>query len=189
MINPIVEMSFLEDNFSSHINLVAEEVSKQKLPDLNIPDRYNINRFVILPVNPNLIYSYWFTEDNLKEDINSKYNNFKVIIKLFAENEFVKDIEVSSLEGEIYFNFHGPFKKVKSVLGIYHNTDFEQLIESNQIVMPSDTIFVEEDQHWFDKKKNTVVVKKSDIDYIDEFNSIIREKSGVFLNYSSILNR
>ncbi|MEJ5172409.1 MAG: DUF4912 domain-containing protein [Hydrogenothermaceae bacterium] len=189
MVNPIVEMSFLEDDLSSHINLVAEEVSKQKLPDLNIPQRYDVNRFVILPVNPNLIYSYWFTEDGLKEDIKSKYDNYKVVIKLYAENDFVKDIEVDSLEGELYFNFHGPFKKVKCVLGLYHNTDFEQLIESNQIVMPSDTIFVEEDQHWFNKKSGIILVKKSDIDYIDEFNSIIREKTGVFLNYSSIINR
>ncbi|MEZ0323280.1 MAG: DUF4912 domain-containing protein [Hydrogenothermaceae bacterium] len=184
MVNPIVEMSFLEDGFSSHINLVAEEISKQKLPDLNIPDRYDVNRFVILPVNSNLIYSYWFTEDNLKAAIKDKYDNFTVVIKLFADNEFVKDIRVDSLEGEYYFNFHGPFKKVKCILGIYH-TDFEQLIESNQIVMPSDTIFIEEDQHWYDKKSGIIKVKKSDIDYIDEFNKIVKEKSDILTNYSS----
>ncbi|MCX7738251.1 MAG: DUF4912 domain-containing protein [Hydrogenothermaceae bacterium] len=181
MANPIVEMSFLEDDLSSHINKAPEELKMGFLREFSIPERYDVDRFTILPVNPHLIYSYWFTKDSLKEDIKSRFGDFSVCLRLLINNEIIKEVEVKSLEGEYYLHYHAPFQKVKAVLGIVKNGEFIPILYSNEVVMPSDTIFIEEDQHWYDRKSGLVRVMKSDTEYIDEFNKILKENSGVSL--------
>lgn len=181
--NPIIEMSLLEDDISSHINLNPQELQYEKKGDYNVPERYDVNRFVILPVNPNLIYSYWFTEDNLKRRISERYPEFNIVIKIFVESSLIDEINIDKLEGQEYINCYAPFKKVQFILGIKHKTDFEPILYSNHITMPSDTIFLEEDQHWYNRKDGIVRVKKIDVDYLEDIKMLAKDKNINFTGY------
>lgn len=188
MINPLIEISLMEDGFTSHINLSPEEVKNQHLPHHTIPERYNIDRLVILPVNPNLIFSYWFTTDSLKEEINRRFSHFTVLLKLFEDGSQMAAVDVGSLEGSWYIHHHAPFKRITAVVGIMVDGKFYELLHSNEIVMPSDEIFVEEEQHWYNRKDNTVRIRKTDTQFIDQLNLIAREreKSGYTARPSSM---
>lgn len=178
MRNPVIEMSFVQEEVSSRINMLAEELKIQypEEKENTIPDRYEIDRLVILPVNPWLIFSYWFTTQHLKQQLKEKYINFKVVLKLFEENTEKGSVEVGNLEGSWYIHYHSPFGKVRAVLGIEKEGIFYPVIYSNEIVMPSDMVFVEEEQHWYSKKDSTVRIKKADIQFIDQLNLVIQEK-------------
>lgn len=178
MKNPIIEMSFVQEEVSSRINMVAEELKTQHPQEkqTTLPDRYDINRLVILPVNPWLIFSYWFTTGQLKQQLKEKYGNLKVVLKLFEEKVEKACVEVGTLEGSWYIHYHSPFGKVRAVLGIDEGGVFYPLLHSNEIVMPSDTVFVEEEQHWYSKKDSTIRIKKADIQFIDQLNLIAKEK-------------
>lgn len=176
MNNPIIEMSFIEDDISSRINLTAEELKREHLPPQDISDRYDVNSLVILPVNPYLIFSYWFTTQALKDELISRYQKFRVVLRLLEEGLEVGSIEVLALEGSWYVNHHAPFKKIRAILGIDVDGNFHPVLHSNEIVMPSDRVFIESEQHWYNRKDNTVRLKKGDIHFIDQLNLIAQEK-------------
>lgn len=185
MKNPIIEMSFLDDDFSSHINLTPEEVKEQTTKEIVIPSRYDINRLVILPVNPNLIYTYWFTQESLKKELSEKYKHFKVVIKLNPDTDEEKEIEVGKLEGQWYINYHAPFKKVKAVLGLKIEDEFIPILHSNEIVMPSDTVFIEDDEHWYNRNSYTVHIKKAEDKYVQQIYRFLEENPKLTVGVSS----
>lgn len=187
MRNSIIEMSFLDDNFSSHINLIKEDIRNIDVKDIQIPSRYDINRLVILPVNPHLIYAYWFMQDSLKDTLINTYDNFQVVIKLNVEEKEEKEIEVNSLEGNWYINYHAPFKKVKAVLGLNNEGKFIPILYSNEIVMPSDAIFIEEDEYWYNKVNHTLKIKKADNLYLEELRKFAQENATPVMGISSFV--
>lgn len=185
MRNPVIEMSFLDDDFSSHINFSPEEVRELTVKDYVIPSRYDINRLVILPVNPNLIYTYWFTEESLKKELSERYESFKVVIKLNPDTDEEKETEVGKLEGEWYINYYAPFKKVRAVLGLKIETKFIPILYSNEIVMPSDTVFIEEDEHWYNRENYTVSIRKAEGRYMQDIYKFLEENPKLAIGVSS----
>lgn len=177
MINPIIEMSFIKEEISSRISMVGQELKSHYPAELQktLPDRYDIDRIVILPVNPRLIFSYWFTTHSLKQQVEKNHTEFKVLLKLFEEKIEKACIEVGTLEGSWYIHYHSPFGKVNAILGIEEKGNFYPLLYSNEIVMPSDMVFVEEEQHWYSKKDSTVRIKKTDTQFINQVKLMAKE--------------
>lgn len=154
----LIKLSLKEDNFSSHIIHTKDEILKEdKRDEYTIPDRFDVNKIVLLAVNPSKFYIYWFLKEELKTQLKDK--NLK--IKLFVEKKEVMEVSVSNCDGEIYLYYHAPFKEVFCVLGYMENNQFIEVLKSNKFIAPSDIIHYEPEEKWYNKKENSSLIKES----------------------------
>ncbi len=156
--NELIKLSLEEDNFSSHIIHTKDEILKEvESSEYTIPGRFDINKILLLAVNPSKFYIYWF----LKEDQKIKLKDKNLKIKLFVENEEVLDVPVSNEDGEIYLYYHAPFKEVFCILGYLENQRFVEIIKSNTFVTPSDILHYDLEEKWYNKKERKTETKES----------------------------
>jgi hypothetical protein len=120
----LIKLSLEEDNFSSHINWEKEEIKEETeiildLPvEYKIPDRYNIDKIVLLPIDPHKHFTYWFLKDETLNKLKENYGDFKFLIKLYKERKETLSFEVYSESGDYYIHHYAPFKRLFAVFGI-----------------------------------------------------------------------
>ena len=128
---------------------VPEQAIKREYP---IPERYNIDTVVLLPVNPKKEYVYWEVSDKTITDYCTKLNITQpvFILKVFQGNgertEELASVKVAKY-GNWYFDLYCPEMSLWAELGILDSRgNYYPLMDSNKIKMPSDTISKEIDK-------------------------------------------
>ncbi len=132
--------------------------------DYKIPLSYGIDTLKLLPVNVNTVFAYWEITDKLL--CGSLYETFA--FKLFELNEsgekevlgFYFKERVSSK----YTNAHLPSKNLIAVIGgMDSNGRFVELMRSNKIKMPNDSLNIMENNEevWMSKHSEWVELIKA----------------------------
>ncbi len=175
----LIAESLKEDNFSSRTHVLKEDTTespqienkyiKEQYP---IPERYNINKVVLLPVDPSKHFIYWELKDETLKEFENKYSEIKFAIKLYENRDEALTIDISSPVGSYYIHYHAPFEKLYAVLGVIADGNFIPIISSNEIVIPSDEISeFPEEEIWMTKMKDwKEIISKSyekEVSYIN----------------------
>ncbi len=175
----LIAESLKEDKFSSRVHVLKEDTtespkieSKYIKEEYPIPERYNINKVVLLPVDPSKHFVYWEIKDETLEDLKSKYSEVSFTIKLYENREEALTIEINSAVGSYYIHYHAPFEKLYVVLGAVADGTFIPLVSSKEIYVPSDEISeIPQEEIWMTKTKEwKEIISKSyekDISYIN----------------------
>jgi hypothetical protein len=154
----IIKLSLEEDNFSSHIIHTKDEILREyRNNNYIIPERFNVNKLILLAVNPSKFFVYWFLKEELKQNLEGK----TLKLKLFAENKDVLEIPISNTDGDMYIFYHAPFKEVFCSLGYLENSEFIEILKSNRYIAPSDIMTYEKEEKWYNKKKQEYISKES----------------------------
>lgn len=132
---------------SSHIHAqpAQEPVYKPSKPEYPIPDRYNIDTVVLLPVNPKKEYVYWEISDKTVCEFCGHYNSPAVyILKVFAGEED-NISELASVKvgkyGTWYFDLYCPDTRMWAEIGMLDAMgNYHTISSSKKIKMPTDRI-------------------------------------------------
>ena len=158
----LIAESYDENSFSSQTHVLKEDSTeapniehKYIKEDYPIPERYNITKIVLLPVDPSKHFTYWELSDETINLLKSQYKDFRFVIKLYDNGDEVLSIDINDPIGKYYIFYHAPFHQLFVVFGVFVNDQFIEIIKSNTIVVPSDEIseFAEE-EIWMTKMKD-----------------------------------
>lgn len=174
-----VEANLSDESFSSNTHptlLFGEEAKDYSGADYKIPDKYHIDTLRLMPVNVNTVFVYWeITDKAVGENV---FETFA--LKLFELGEggekevlgfYFKD-RISSK----YANAHMPSKKLVAVVGgIDANGRFVELIRSNHIVMPNDSINIMENDEevWMTKQSEWIELIKASVAHFSHAKSSV----------------
>lgn len=174
-----VEVNLGDESFSSNTHptlLFGEEAKDYAGSDYKIPDKYHIDMLRLMSVNVNTVFVYWeITDKAIGEHL---FETFA--LKLFelhqnGEKEilgfYFKD-RVSSK----YANAYMSSKKLIAVVGgIDANGRFVELLRSNKVKMPSDSINIMENDEeiWMTKHSEWLELIKASASHFSHAKSSI----------------
>ena len=136
---------------SSYTEVIKKEPSKETKEvgieeKYSIPESYDVDSLVLMPVDPSTSFCYWYisanTNDEYKEylsESNGKYN-----IKMFTTSEGfsieIQDINVDN-SGNYYFHHYLAGKVVWAEIGVINpNGEFLPILSSKKVTMPNDRL-------------------------------------------------
>jgi hypothetical protein len=175
----LIAESLIEDNFSSKTHVLKEDSTESPMienryikEDYPIPERYNINKIVLLPVDPSKHFIYWEIKDDVLKELKNKYSKIKLVIKVYENRNEALTIDITSPIGKYYIHYHAPMEKLYAVLGVVADGQFIPLVSSKEIFVPSDEISeFSEEEIWMTKIKEwkEIIAKsyKKEVSYIN----------------------
>lgn len=163
----------IEDNFSSHTHsietLTAELGEFGRAGDFPIPQRYNVNTLVLLPVNVRTNFIYWeISEDYIKNIYNGPYEGFvlKAIEKQEGGEKDLTNVKVQGEVGSYYLNYYIPNRSIYISLGVVDRMGkFIPLLSSNTIYTPSDLVNTG-DEVWMSKMSDWMEIIHASLERI-----------------------
>jgi len=137
---------------TSHMPETVKQPEPAKKPEYPIPDRYNLDTVVLLPVNPKKEYVYWEVSDKTVEKFCKQLNITApiFILKVFQGDD-EKTEELASVRvakyGNWYFDLYCPEMNLWAELGILDSMgNYHAITNSKKIKMPSDKVSAEMDK-------------------------------------------
>ena len=129
------------------------QIKKDEYP---IPEYYNMDTLVILPVDPSKEYVYWELSDNTIYKVRQQYKlgNAPLVLKLYKQANDLSTNEISSVEvsrfGNWFFDIYAPSNVLWAELGfVDENGVFYSVLKSNSIRMPADKVSdIIDDETW-----------------------------------------
>ncbi len=129
------------------------QIKKDEYP---IPEYYNMDTLVILPVDPSKEYVYWELSDKTIYKVRQQYKlgNAPLVLKLYKQASDFSTDEISSVEvsrfGNWFFDIYAPSSVLWAELGfIDENGVFYSVLKSNSIRMPADKVSdIIDDETW-----------------------------------------
>ncbi len=162
-----VDANLKDESFSSNTHptmLFAEEAKDYSELDYKIPDNYGIDTLRLLPVNVNTVFVYWEITDKLLNG--SSFETFA--LKLFELNasgeKEVLGFYFKERVASEYANAHLPSKNLVAVIGgIDANGRFVELLRSNKVKMPSDSVNImsNDEEVWMSKQSEWIELIKA----------------------------
>jgi len=153
-VNSAKESITSSDNIG-YVEINQQPVLKPKPDEYPIPDYYNIDMIILLPVDPSKEYVYWELSESKMYEIKQQHNisSDNLILKMYmkSDNNVVEAASVSVPRlGNWFFNIYAPEKELWSELGfIDANGNFFSILKSNIVKMPANQIStVIDDETW-----------------------------------------
>lgn len=115
-------------------SICEEQQSPAFVMDYPIPERYNKNKCVMLPVNPSRLFVYWeITDDSLKKnEINPE--DVKLYFYVYNEkNEVLEKFESTFAVGEYYLEHQFEFKSLKIKVYPIDDENSDAIVSSNTL--------------------------------------------------------
>lgn len=132
---------------SSHSQPQHEQPAyRPSKPEYPIPDRYNIDTVVLLPVNPKKEYVYWEVSDKTVNSFCASHGAAaSFILKVFAAEGDDDSRELASVKvgkyGNWYFDLYCPDAMMWSEIGMLDSMgNYFTVSSSKKIKMPTDRI-------------------------------------------------
>lgn len=99
-----------------------------------IAQRYNKEKLVLLPINPNSSFIYWEIRDKILEKFGIDPKNVELSFKLFdATNHEIIEFSSSSAIGNYYINHESEHKSLYVKLFLNVGGELEYILNSNII--------------------------------------------------------
>jgi len=162
---------------TSHMSEPApeEKPAPAKQPEYPIPDRYNTDTVVLLPINPKKEYVYWEISDKTLDKFCREIgvSNPVFLLKVFQGDEKSRE-ELASVRasryGNWYFDLYCPDMNLWAEIGLLDNMgNYHPIINSKKIKMPSDVVSKEIDEEtWMTVGEN--IEKIFDLSGVSEMN-------------------
>lgn len=183
-----IDANLKDESFSSNTHptlLFAAETKEYSGADYDIPSSYGIDTLRLLPVNVNTVFVFWEITDKLLNG--ASYEAFA--LKLFELNESgekeVLGFYFKERVADKYVNAYLPAKNLVAVIGgMDANGRFVELIRSNKIKMPNDSLSMMENsgEVWMSKRSEWIeLIKASTIHFSHAKSSISIIKEMEFL--------
>ena len=178
-----IEANLSQESFSSNAHgalLFAEEAKDYSGMDYKIPDAHGVDTLRLLPVNVNTIFLYWEITEKLLAG--ASFETFA--LKLYDTNNVgEKEILGFYFKDKIssrYANAHMPSKNILAVIGgIDASGRFVELLRSNKLKMPNDSLSSHSDEEvWMSKHSEWVELIKASASHFSHAKSsmsLIRE--------------
>lgn len=123
-----------------------EPQPKQTKPEYILPEQYNIDKVVLLPINPKKEYVYWEVSDRTVSDFLRAHGMSEpvFILKVFAGEED-NDTELASIRagkyGNWYFDLYCPDSRLWAEIGMLDSMgNYHAISLSKKIKMPADRV-------------------------------------------------
>ncbi len=162
-----IEANLKDESFSSNTHptlLFGEEAKDYSGMDYKIPSSYGIDTLRLLPVNVNTVFVYWEITDKLLNG--ASYETFA--LKLFELNESgekeVLGFYFNERVSGKYANAHLPAKNlIAAIGGMDANGRFVELMRSNKVKMPNDSLNMMENSEevWMSKQPEWIELIKA----------------------------
>ncbi|MBD3789446.1 MAG: DUF4912 domain-containing protein [Campylobacterales bacterium] len=162
-----------------------------------IPDRYNQDRVVILPVNTKKYYLYWEITPSLLEKYALHSCNdilFRIVDEL---DKMVFEIHCHSEVAEYFVNQEFNCRSIKVFAGFYRENTFVAMLQSNQLKLFDKKLKFSDKQKevWIKKEKGfTEVIRASmqhftlglsSASYVEEIERLKQFEAEMIKHYSS----
>jgi len=139
--------------------------------DYPIPETYNIDTLVLLPVDPTIQYCYWQISTNTrlqyKDYLIKSFYRYK--LKIFTKDQDgtreIQEVEVGDY-GNYYFHHYLPGRLAWAEIGFISDEGiFIPIITSKRIVIPKDTLSTITDETFMTVQENYMeILRLSGID-------------------------
>ncbi len=150
--NQIIQKSTESNKPSSIAEVKQEEKPKETAAEqYSIPDNYNIDKIVLMPVDPNKHFIYWEISEKSKKNLFQTYHPRSFAVKLFEDGNETLFVHIDLNMHNYYIHKHAPFKRLYVEFGIVTDNGFIPLKKSNEIVAPSDEISELSEGSWLKK--------------------------------------
>lgn len=151
-VSPKVAPQASSSTVTSHMPEKPVQPEPARKPEYPIPDRYNLDTVVLLPVNPKKEYVYWEVSDKTVGEYLSRFNiqSPVFILKVFqSDGEKTEELAGVRVEkyGNWYFDLYCPEMNLWAELGILDSMgNYFTIASSKKIKMPSDKVSKEIDK-------------------------------------------
>jgi len=136
-----------------------------------LPESYNKDKLVLLPVNPNWIYAYWDFSRKTRESVQKKAGNVRFVIRLHdvtyvifngfnAHRSFEADVDLDW--GNYYFQVPNSNADYLCQLGYIENGRFVPLLASNVVRTPPISPSDKKEEIWIKISKGKRYSKTSE---------------------------
>jgi len=136
----IIQKSREQNMPSSITEIKHEEKPEKKAEQYNIPEGYDIDKVVLMPVDPSKHFVYWEISKETKEKIFQTYNPHSFALKFFEDGKETVFIHIDLNMHNYYIHKYAPFKRLYVEFGVVTDSGFIPLKKSNEIVAPSDEV-------------------------------------------------
>ncbi|MBF0344105.1 MAG: DUF4912 domain-containing protein [Nitrospirae bacterium] len=134
-----------DDAVDSHtIEIFASEDSRYPIEDkVEIPQRYDINELVILPVNKNTLFVYWEITDDFFQNWQRQkgLSSAVLVLSVFElspeKATHIAAFSVSELSGRRYITYQTNFKPTFAAIGVFKDKVYYNMLLSRTIYYPS----------------------------------------------------
>lgn len=179
--------SLKKEDLSSHINS-AESFGKEisnfaKESVFEIPSRYYENRLVILPVNSRVEFIYWeLNSDYVKSIYDGEISNYTIVVyeQNSGESKEIVHFSVVGDIGRYYLKHYIPNRDIFASIGVVDKDgNFIEILKSNIINTPSDSVDNSQDEMWMSKVKDWMELIEASLEKISDKEgsaALIREK-------------
>ncbi len=150
LLNAIEKLNLLsqkKENFaSSNENISSQSTPKNTVPrhsvninsEYEIPEKYNIDTLVLLPVNPEKEFVFWEISDDTEKKLQFEFSlkEISYILKIFKKSDNSKQ-EITSVKvdkiGKYYFYIPAQGEQIWCEIGILNNNIFNSILSSEKI--------------------------------------------------------
>lgn len=178
--------SIKEEVFSSNthnMQLLSDEVHGMPMGhEYEIPQRYNLDMLVFMPVNLETVFLYWEVTSTLLEEYHITLERLRTKVYVLDDDQetALNEFQVSTELGKYYLHFKAAMKRVQARMGFYNeNGEFVVILDSNLFRMPNESIEFSEDEVWMSIDENTrVILRASMHNESEDFSSrgLLKEK-------------
>ena len=144
------------------------------VPDYPIPDYYQVDTIVFMPINPRREYVYWELSEKTLKNLSDKLGSehLTVVLKIYqseAEKKELASIKVGRY-GNWYFDFYSPDEVMWAELGIMDDKgNYHAVVSSRKVKMPSDKLSGVDEETWMTVgEKIEEIMKLSGVEDIDK---------------------
>ncbi len=134
------------------IGTTQVEVSEEEYP---IPEKYGVDRLVLLYRDPEWVFTYWEITDKkiekAKKILGSDFDRAKSCLRVYFTSESARtffDVEIFLNAKNWYINIPQPDSEYYVELGFKTEDKFVPLLKSNSVKVPANTISDEIDEKW-----------------------------------------
>lgn len=151
--------------------------------DIILPETYNKDKLVLMPVNPNWIHAYWDFSKQTLNTLKNLPNGFRIVLRLYdvtfiefngnnAHRTFEISIDINSTR-KYYINVPMPNADYLAELGyISPDGEFHSILRSNLCKTPPNSPSSSTRERWLDIRKKRKIVTPSDGVLVKEIETI-----------------
>lgn len=164
-------------------NNVKEDQEIKQEEDIKLPESYNKNKLVVLPVNPNWLHVYWDLSEKTSESLMNLPNGFRIVLRIYdvtfidfngnnAHRTFEISIDLRTMKN-YYVNVPMPNADYLAELGyVSPDGEFHPIIRSNLCKTPPNSPSQSTRERWLDIRKKRKIVTPSDGVLVKEVETI-----------------